>query len=102
MPTYTIDASVRLYGIEVKADSEEDAEEVVKDSLYDWMDDTYVPLDPREAIARVDAISGDDESYSPKSRRDSKGRFVSAKSRAPASKSCRGKTPSKRTKGAKR
>lgn len=99
MSTYTIDASVRLYGIEVKVDSEDEAEEIVRDALYYWMDDTYVPLDPSEALACVDAISGD-ESYSPKSRRDSKGSSVSVKRGASATKSGKGRAPSNRTKGA--
>ena len=100
MPVYTVDASVRLYGIEVEAASEDDAEEIVRDALYDWMDDTYVPLDPRESSARVDAIMGDDEgSYSAKPSRDSKGRFVSGRGKAPASRSGKGRAPAKACKG---
>ena len=79
MPTYTIDASVRLYGIEVEADSEDDAEEIVRDALYDWMDETYVPLDPAEASAGVDGIMGDGKSNSEKPNRDSNGRFAKKK-----------------------
>ena len=100
MPVYTVDASVRLSGIQVEAASEDDAEEVVRDALYDWMDDTYVPLDPRESSARVDAIMGDDDgSYSAKPSRDSKGRFVSDREKAPASRSGKGRALAKACKG---
>lgn len=95
MPTYTIDASVRLYGIEVEADSADDAEEIVRDALNDWMDETYVPMDPAEASAQVDGIMGD-EAYSEKPVRGSGGRS------APKSKACRGKTPAKKSMGVRR
>ena len=95
MPMYTIDASVRLYGIEVEADSEDDAEEIVRDALNDWMDETYVPMDPAQASAQVDGIIGDEESYSKKPVRGSGGMS------APASRSGKKKAPAKK-KGVRR
>ena len=95
MATYTIDASVRLYGIEVEADSADDAVEIVRDALNEWMDETYVPMDPAEASASVDGIMGD-EAYSKKPVRGSGGRS------APKSKACKGRAPARKTTGVRR
>ena len=113
MPIYDVDARLVLTGMEVEADSEEEAEQIVTEALEDLVAD-YVPLDA--SGSRVDIIGLmdlDEESYSVKPLRDGKGRFVSGNGGAPASKSgkgktaprskaCKGKPPANKTKGVRR
>ncbi len=106
MPIYDVDAILRFTGMEVEADSEEEAEEIVIEALEELISD-YVPLDASGTMAEVVGITDlDDDSYSRRSKdvpRDSKGRFTSSKPRnVPArSSSVKSKKPQNR-KGVRR
>ena len=89
MPVYDVDAILRFTGMEVEADSEEEAEETVIEALENLIAE-YVPLDASGTRAEVVGIMDLDDSYSRRSKdapRNPLGMFTSKKTKGGSSRS---------------
>ena len=56
MTVYTVNIVLRMNDMRVVAENEVEAGEMARDAVNEWMDSTYVPLDPDSVYVELDSV----------------------------------------------